>query len=174
MPYIKQIGNAYKDGDAVYDLVNYCLNHDLKDYCGVNLPMCNDILQLDQESRKKEIQNIVWFWNCFLDINCHNYGKRLNHFVFGIGYKYHNNINAESHLIIDSLEKFLYNYGLLGIVAYHVNPKGYHHIHVLAGMVNIYGDTWYDLKLSEMSILWYLKKEYGYMEFHLLNNDYDE
>ena len=174
MPYIKQITGLYRDNDSIYDLVNYCLNHDLRDYYAVNIPVQRDILLLDQESRKYEIQNMAWFWNTFLDIRCCNYGKRLNHFVFGMGYYYTKNIDTDVHLVLQALGEFMYERGLLGVVAYHVTPEGYHHIHILIGKVNIYGNTWYKLNLSAMSILWYLKQQFGWMSFRLVDDESDD
>lgn len=86
MPNIKMKKGEYRDSNAIYDVMNYCLNHDLRYYNVMHLPFGNDCMNYSTTDREEEIKYIADFWNTFLDVYSKNCGKRLKHFIIGIGY----------------------------------------------------------------------------------------
>lgn len=156
MQNIKMKKGAYKDATVVYDLINYCLNHDLYDYYTTYIPVKNNYSQLDNEGKQIEVANMANFWNMLLDIQCKNYGKRLNHYIIGIGYNNQKFIREYAHIIFDTLSELFEQMGLPSLVAYHITEESYHHIHVLVGTINIYGDSCYVQNLNKWSIAQYI------------------
>lgn len=148
---------TYKDAAAVYDLINYCLNHDLRDYFAIYLPVKNNYLELDTQGRQMEVAGMANFWNTFLDIQCRNYGKRLNHYIIGIGYTNQKYTCDVAHLILYALGELFEQMGFPSLVAYQVTKEGCHHIHVLVGAININGDSWYAQNLNTWSIAHYIR-----------------
>jgi hypothetical protein len=161
----------YNDTNVIYDTVNYCLNHDLQDYMVAYLPVRIDYLQLDTEGRRTEVQNMVNFWNTFLDIRCRNYGKRLNHFIIGIGYSNQKHVVSFANLIMIEMNELLNANGFIGVIAYHVSREGYHHLHILISTTNIYGESCYSHNINAWCIEKYLNCNIPGLEMEVVSDD---
>lgn len=61
MPNIKMKKRDYKDGNAIYDVMNYCLNHDLRDYDVIYLPNRSDCMKLAIGDRANEAKYMAGF-----------------------------------------------------------------------------------------------------------------
>lgn len=171
MPAVKQIKSSYRDQEAIYTLIYYCLNHDLVDYEPVYLPVYQYVSCVtDKAIIKKEAERMSAFWNNMLDVYMHNYGKRLNHFVIGVGHGSIAEVQSKTSLILDAVSDFMRSYGLPGLVAYHLKDGIFHHIHILIGVINIYGESIYSMNISMQSLIWYLQKEYPFIKFFPCNN----
>ncbi len=156
MPNIKMKKGEYRDRNAIYDVMNYCLNHDLRYYNIMYLSFRNDCTNYSTTDREEEIKYIADFWNTFLDVYNKNCGKRFNHFIIGIGYEYEAKVPYYANILPNTLLQLLQDKGFPGLVAYHVTPDGYHHIHMLVGMTNIYGESAYMHNINAWTIAHYL------------------
>lgn len=149
----------YKDRNAIYNVMYYCLNHDLRDYDVMYLPVRNDCMNLAVGDRANEARYMADFWNMFLDVYNKNSGKRLNHFIIGLEYKNQAKVHYYGNVIPDALLQFMRTRGFPGLIAYHVMREGNHHIHLLVGITNIYGQSAYSNNINAWTIENYLKSD---------------
>jgi len=171
MPNIKMKKGNYKDSNAIYDVMNYCLNHDLREYDVIYLPDRNDCMKLADSDRENEIKFMANYWNLFLDIYNKNSGKRFNHFIIGIGYENQAKVRHYGNLILIALVQFMEDKGFPGLVAYHVTPKGYHHIHMLVGVTNIYGESLYSNNINTWTITNFLNNDIPGLKMQVVVDD---
>lgn len=171
MPNIKMKKREYKDCNAIFDVMYYCLNHDLRYYNVMYLPVRNDCMKYSAADREEEVRYMADFWNMILDGYNKNSGKRFNHYVIGIGYenhKNHQNVYHYSNIIPTLLLEYLQENGLFGLVAYHVTSQGYHHIHLMIGITNIYGKS---IHINPWTLAIYLNTNIPYLKMQPMDDD---
>lgn len=171
MPNIKMKTGNYKDGNAIYDVMNYCLNHDLRDYGIIYLPNRNDCMKLAIRDRANEVKYMADFWNVFLDVYNRNSGKRFNHFIIGLGYENQAKVRYYANIVPQVLLQFMEVRGFPGLVAYHVTSEGYHHIHLLVGVINIYGESVYSNNINAWTIANYLNSDIPGLQMQVVVDD---
>lgn len=158
----------YKDDNAIFDVMYYCLNHDLRYYNIMYLPFRNNCMELAIGDRANEAKYMADFWNALLDVYNKNSGKRFNHFIIGIGYENQTKTLHYGNVILIDLLQFLQDRGFPGLVAYHVTPQGYHHIHMMVGIINIYGKSVY---INPWILAIYLNANIPYMKMQVVEDD---
>lgn len=173
MSFIKMKKNKYADETAIYDVVKYCLDHDLANYCVTYLPMRYDFLRLDAGQQLNEISYITAFWNTFLNIHCKNWGRRCYHFVISLYDKKMKLYENYAELVISSLGELASELQFPSIAAYHINEYGNHHIHFVIGVINIKGENWYSKNISVLRIANYLRNRTG-KEFYVAPDEWME
>lgn len=171
MPNIKMKKGNYKDSNAIYDVMNYCLNHDLWDYDVIYLPNRNDCMKLAIRDRANEVKYMADFWNVFLDVYNRNSGKRFNHFIIGLGYENQAKVRYYANIVLTDLLQLLYDKGFPGLAAYHVTAEGYHHIHLLIGITNIYGQSAYSNNINAWAIANYLNSDIPGLQMQVVADD---
>ena len=173
MSFVKLKKNKYADETAIYNLVKYCLDHDLFGYCITYLPVRYDFMQLNTEQQLNEINYIASFWNTFLNINGRNRGRRCYHFIISLCDKKMKSYRCYAELIMYYLCELASELQFPSITAYHVNEYGNHHVHFVIGIININGESWYDTNLSVLNISNYLQNRTR-KEFHVVNDEWIE
>lgn len=171
MPNIKMKKGNYKDDNAIFDVMYYCLNHDLRYYNVMYLPFRNDCMEYAAKNREEETKYMADFWNIHLDVYNKNSGKRFNHFIIGIGYENQTKALRYANIIPVTLLKFLQDRGFPGLVAYHVTPQGYHHIHMMVGIINIYGESAYSNNINTWIIGNYLNNNIPGLKIQIVPDD---
>lgn len=171
MPNIKMKKGNYKDSNSIYDVMNYCLNHDLRDYDVIYLPNRNDCMKLAIRDRANEVKYMADFLNVFLDVYNRNSGKRLNYFIIGLGYENQVKVHYYGNVIPYALLQFMETRGFPSLIAYHVTPEGYHHIHLLIGITNIYGQSAYSNNINAWTIAKYLNSDIPGLQMQVVADD---
>ena len=169
MPNIKMKDREYKDSNAIYDVMYYCLNHDLRNYDVTYLPVRNDCMKYAATEREDEVRYMVNFWNMILAGYNKNCGKRFNHFVIGIGYENQDKVRHFVNIITHTVLEYMQNKGFIGLVAYHVTPKGYHHLHIMQGITNIYGKS---VHTNAYTLAIYLNTQIPYLKMQAVDDDF--
>lgn len=144
MPNIKMINSPYSDDTAIYDVVNYCFDHNLADYVSTYLPIPGDLERVPADDRRVYLQGAIDFWNYILNMNLCNTGKRLLH--FSIGLTYMNNKRSYMDMLASDVLECLYMYAyekrFPSVAVEHITPEGYCHIHFVIGTVNLSGEKY--------------------------------
>lgn len=168
MPIIKMKKREYKDNTAVFDVMNYCLNHDLRGYYVTYLPYRNDCMKYAANDRKEEIKYMADYWNMILDGYDKNSGKRFNHYVIGIGNENQDKVHHYVNIIPATVLEFMQDKGFIGLLAYHVTPHGYHHLHIIMGITNIYGKS---VHINAYTLAIYLNTKIPYLKIQAVADE---
>lgn len=168
MPNIKMKKGNYKDRNAIYDVIYYCLNHDLRDYDVMYLPARNDCMNLAAGDRADEAKYMADFWGALLDVYNKNNGKRFNHFIIGLGYGNQDKICHYVNIIFITVLQYMQDKGFPGLIAYHVTLERYHHIHLMVGLTNIYGKSVY---INAYTMAIYLNTQIPYLKMQVMEDN---
>lgn len=163
MPNIKMINGAYADENVIYDVVNYCFDHDLEDYISTYLPVPGYLLSIYEDYRKQHLRNAIEFWKYILTVNMKNTGKRLLHFNIGLDdfLKKKKLVRMKARFILEYLYEYAFQKGFPSIATMHITDEGNCHVHFVISAINIYGDMYHVQDINASSIAKFVGNELG-------------